>query len=205
MGFGLPVSIASLSWIGFSNVDYAIIGARLGALETGFYFRAYTVAVEYQTKIAVVMSQVGFPVLSRTSGAAELSQLYRQMIRMLTIVLFPLLVLLAISAPVAVPFLFGSQWTHAVVPVQILALGGATTLLINAVGTVLMATGRARTLLGYGTAHFVVYGLTVLVVVRLGIVAVAIAAAVVHSLFLGRRLRTDAARVDRASPASAVG
>ena len=36
----------SISWVGFSNVDYAIIGARLGALRTGLYFRAYTLAVE---------------------------------------------------------------------------------------------------------------------------------------------------------------
>jgi lipopolysaccharide exporter len=184
LGYGLPVSLASISWIGFSNVDYAIIGARLGALQTGFYFRAYTLAVEYQSKISVVMSQVGFPVLARTRSAAELSQLYRQMVRTLTIVLFPLLVLLAITAPVLVPFLFGPRWAPAAVPVQILALGGASTLVINAVGTVFMATGRARALLGYGTAHFIVYGLTVLVVVRFGLVAVAIDAAVVHTLFL---------------------
>jgi lipopolysaccharide exporter len=184
LGYGLPVSLATISWVGFSNVDYAIIGARLGALQTGFYFRAYTLAVEYQSKVAVVMTQVGFPVLARTRSAAELTQLYRQMVRVLTVALFPLLVLLAIAAPVAVPFLFGSRWAPAVVPVQILALGGASTLIINAVGTVLMATGRARALLGYGTAHFAVYGLTVLVVVRFGIVAVAIDAAVVHTLFL---------------------
>jgi lipopolysaccharide exporter len=184
LNYGLPVSLASVSWIGFSNVDYAIIGARLGALQTGFYFRAYTLSVEYQSKISVVMSQVGFPVLARTRSAAELSQLYRQMVRTLTILLFPLLVLLTITAPVLVPFLFGAQWAPAVVPVQILALGGASTLVVDAVGTVFMATGRARALLGYGTAHFVVYGLTVLVVVRYGIVAVAIDAAVVHTLFL---------------------
>jgi O-antigen/teichoic acid export membrane protein len=184
LGYGLPVSLASVSWIGFSNVDYAIIGARLGALQTGFYFRAYTLAVEYQSKISVVMSQVGFPVLARTRGAAELSQLYRQMVRTLTILLFPLLVLLTITAPVLVPFLFGPHWAPAVVPVQILALGGASTLVVDAVGTVFMATGRARALLGYGTAHFIVYGLTVLVVVRFGIIAVAIDAAVVHTLFL---------------------
>ncbi len=47
-----------------------------------------------------------------------------------------------------------------------------------------MATGRARALLGYGIAHFLVYGLTVLIVVHYGIVAVAIDAAVVHTLFL---------------------
>jgi O-antigen/teichoic acid export membrane protein len=184
LSFGLPVSLASISWIGFNNVDYAIIGARLGATQTGFYNRAYTVAVEYQNKVAVVMGQVGFPVLARAPSAAELSQLYRQMVRLLTIVLFPLLVLLAISAPVLIPFVFGPHWAPAVVPVQILALGGASTLVINAVGTVLMATGRGRALLGYGTAHFTVYGVTAFLVVRLGIVAVAVDAAIVHTLFL---------------------
>jgi O-antigen/teichoic acid export membrane protein len=184
LSFGLPFSLASISWIGFSNIDYAIIGARLGALQTGLYFRAYTLAVEYQNKITVVMTQVGFPVLARTDSRAEMARMYRQMVRLLTIVLFPLLALLAITAPVLVPFLFGARWTPAVVPVQILALGGASILVINAVGTVLMATGRARALLGYGVAHFITYGLTVLLVVRLGIVAVAIDAAVVHTLFL---------------------
>jgi lipopolysaccharide exporter len=184
LSFGLPVSLSSITWIGFSNVDYAIIGARLGAMQTGFYFRAYTLAVEYQSKVAVVMTQVGFPVLSRTRDPAELSRLFHQMVRLLTIVLFPLLVLLAIGAPVLVPFVFGPHWTPAVVPVQILAVGGASTLVIDAVGTALMASGRARALLGYGAAHFAVYGLTVLVVVRFGIVAVAIDAAIVHGLFL---------------------
>jgi lipopolysaccharide exporter len=184
MGYGGPASMAACSWVGFRNVDYAIVGARLGALQTGLYFRAYTLAVEYQSKVSVVMTQVGFPVLARSESANELTDLHRQMVRLLTIVLFPLLVLLAIVAPVLVPFMFGARWTGAVVPVQILALGGASTLVINGVGTVLMATGRARALLGYGVAHFLVYGITVFLVVQLGIVAVAIDAAVVHTLFL---------------------
>jgi O-antigen/teichoic acid export membrane protein len=184
LDYGLPVSLASISWLGFSNVDYAIIGARLGPLQTGLYFRAYTVAVEYQTKISVVMTQVGFPVLSRTRNNAELTTLHRQMVRLLTLVLFPLLALLAILAPVLIPFIFGREWTGAVVPVQILAIGGASTLVIDAAGTVLMATGRTRALLGFGIGHFLGYGLAVYLVVPLGLAAVAIAAAVVHSLFL---------------------
>ncbi len=184
LGFSLPTSLAAISWVGFSNVDYMIVGARLGALQTGFYFRAYTLAVEYQSKISVVMTQVGFPVLSRTSSDADLDRLRHQMVRLLTIVIFPILVLLAIAAPVVVPFLFGPKWGPAVVPVQILAIGGASTLVINAVGTVLMATGRARALLGYGVAHFVVYGITAFFVVPLGIAALAVDAAAVHTLFL---------------------
>ena len=66
LSYGLPASLATISWVGFSNIDYAIIGARLGALQTGLYFRAYTVAVEYQSKVAMVMGSVGFPVLART-------------------------------------------------------------------------------------------------------------------------------------------
>jgi O-antigen/teichoic acid export membrane protein len=184
LDYGLPVSMAAVGWVGFSNVDYAIIGARLGALQTGLYFRAYTLAVEYQSKVSVVMTQVGFPVLSRTRSAAELADMHRQMVRLLTILLFPLLVLLAITAPVLVPFLFGHQWAGAVVPVQILAVGGASTLVIDSVGTVLMARGRTRALLGFGMAHFFTYGLAVFLVVPLGIAAVAVAAAVVHTLFL---------------------
>lgn len=181
---GMPVSLSSVGWIGFSNIDYAIIGARLGSVQTAMYFRAYTLAVEYQSKVSVVMNQVGFPVLARARNEGDLAELRGQMVRALTIVLFPLLALLAITAPLLVPLVFGRNWAPASTPVQILALGGAATLVINAVGTVLMAKGRTRALLGFGTAHFVTYGLAVLLVVSHGIVAVAAAAAVVHSAFV---------------------
>jgi lipopolysaccharide exporter len=184
LGYALPTSLASISWVGFSNVDYAIIGARLGPMQTGLYYRAYTVAVEYQKKISVVMGQVGFPVLARTRSDVELADMHHQMVRLLTIVLFPLLLLLAILAPELIPLVFGHAWAGAVVPVQILAAGGASTLVIDAAAPVLMATGRPRALLGFGVAHFAVYGLTVLLVVPLGIVAVAVAAAAVHAVFL---------------------
>src|SRR5439155_6113348 len=129
-------------WVGFRNCDYAIVGARLGAVQAGLYFRAYSIAIEYQKKISLVMSAVGFPVLSRAGSAEEMAALRGQMVRLLTIVLFPLLVLLAVLAPVFVPWLFGPAWAPAVVPTQILALGGAATLVIDAVGAALMAQGR---------------------------------------------------------------
>lgn len=182
--FALPMSLASLTWVGFSNVDYAVIGARLGPTQTGLYYRAYSIAVEYQSKLGMVMSQIGFPVLSRTADSDQMDYLHRHMVRLLTIALFPLLVLLAITAPTLVPFVFGSNWSAASGPVQVLALGGAATVLIDAAGTVLMASGRPRALLGFGAGHFLVYGVAVLIVAPLGITAVAVAAAVVHSAFV---------------------
>jgi PST family polysaccharide transporter len=184
LGYGLPASLASVSWVGFRNSDYAIIGARLGAVEAGYYFRAYQLAVEYQKKISLVMGQVGFPVLARAESAEQRAAIRTQMVRMLTILLFPLLAVLAIVAPVLVPWAFGPAWAPAALPTQILALGGAATLVIDAAGVAFMAAGRARALLGFGWAHFLVYAPAVLVVAPLGLAAVAAAAAVVHTLFL---------------------
>jgi O-antigen/teichoic acid export membrane protein len=183
-GYALPASVAAVSWVGFRNCDYAIVGARLGAEQAGFYFRAYQLAVEYQKKISQVMSTVGFPVLARAESRGETSSMHGKMAQLLTVLLFPLLALLAVLAPVLVPTLFGPQWEPAVLPTQILALGGAATLVIDTAGTALMAKGRARSVLGYGWAHFGVYAGTVLLLAPLGLPAVAVAAAVVHTAFL---------------------
>jgi PST family polysaccharide transporter len=184
MRYGLPASLAAVSWVGFRNCDYAIVGARLGPLQAGYYFRAYQLGVEYQKKISLVMGQVGFPVLARAESHKEMSALQSQMARLLTTLLFPLLTLLAIVAPVAVPWIFGPAWEPAVVPTQILAVGGAATLVIDAAGAALMARGRTRALLGYGVAHFAVYAAVVFVVSPLGLPAVAVGASVVHTAFL---------------------
>jgi PST family polysaccharide transporter len=182
--YGLPAGLASASWVGFRNCDYAIVGARLGVLQAGYYFRAYTLAVEYQKKVSLVMGQIGFPLLARASTPEQRAAMRAEMVRVLTMTLFPCLVLLAVLAPELVPWLFGPAWAPATTATQILALGGAATLVIDAAGAVLQADGRARALLGYGIAHFVVYAAAVLVASRFGLVGVAIGAAVVHVSFL---------------------
>jgi len=85
---------------------------------------------------------------------------------------------------VVVPFLFGPAWEPAVLPTQILAGAGAATIVIDAVGVVLMAEGRTRAMLGYGIAHFAIYAGAVLLASSHGLAAVSAAAAGVHVVFL---------------------
>jgi O-antigen/teichoic acid export membrane protein len=184
LSYGGPAALAAVGWVGFRNCDYAIVGARLGALSAGYYYRAYTLAVEYQKKITQLIGTLGFPLLSRASSPDDQSLLRSKMVRLETLVLFPMLVLLAIVAPILIPWFFGSEWEPAVVPTQILALGGAATLVIDAVGAALMASGRPRAILGYGWGHFACYAGAVVLVAPLGITAIAIAAATVHSAFV---------------------
>ena len=61
MSYGLPASIASISWVGFRNCDYAIVSARLGAVQAGYYFRAYMLAVEYRRRSASSWVRWGSP------------------------------------------------------------------------------------------------------------------------------------------------
>jgi PST family polysaccharide transporter len=182
--YGGPAALACIAWTGFRNGDYAIIGAKLGTAQAGFYWRAYQLSVEYQRKISVLMQQMAFPMLARTEGEVQMHALRRRMVQLTTVVLFPLLVSLALLAPTFVPWAFGPDWQPAVLPTQILALGGAAVLVTDAVGSALMAAGRSRALLGYGVAHFAVYAGAVLVVASHGLAAVAGAAAVVHTIFL---------------------
>ncbi|HEY7633120.1 MAG TPA: oligosaccharide flippase family protein [Thermoleophilaceae bacterium] len=182
--YGLPASLACFCWVGFRNGDYAIVGARLGATQAGYYWRGFQLAVEYQTKISSVMTQMAFPVLARTEGADEMHELRRRMVQLLALVTFPLLSLLVLLAPILIPWAFGADWEPAVLPTQILAGAGAATVLIDAVGSVLMASGRARALLSYGVAHFAVYIAAVLVGSRYGIAGVSVAAVLSHAAFL---------------------
>ena len=182
--YGGPAALACVAWTGFRNGDYAIVGAQLGSAQAGLYWRGYQLAVDYQRKISIVTTQMAFPVLARTAGREEMLVLWRRMVQLLTVTLFPLLVLLVLLAPKVVPWVFGPAWEPAVLPAQILAAGGAAMLVIDAVGSALMAAGRTKAMLVYGIGHFVAYAGAVVIVAPRGLAAVAIAAGVVHFLFL---------------------
>lgn len=181
---GIPAASGAASLVGFQNCDYVIVGARLGTLQAGYYFRAYTLGVVYQTKVSQVMNSVGFPVLSRAASEDEVHRLRERMVHIVTLILFPLLAALAIVAPRFVTWFYGPAWQASVVPVQILTIGGAAMLVAQAVTVAMLGTGRARAVMWWGWGHFLAYGAAVFAVARLGLPAVAAAAVVVHTTFL---------------------
>ena len=181
---GIHTASAAASLVGFQNCDYVIIGARLGALQTGYYFRAYSLSVMYQKKVTQVLTSVGFPVLARAPGEDAVDRLRQRMVHAITLILFPLLTALAIVAPRFVTWFYGPAWHASIVPVQILAIGGGAMLVAEAVTVTLLATGRTRAVMLSGWGHFIAYGAAVFAVAGLGLTAIAVAAAVVHTTFL---------------------
>jgi O-antigen/teichoic acid export membrane protein len=148
-GFGLPAALAGLVEVLFRNVDYAILAAQLSAATTGIYYRAFNLGVVYQDKLSGVMVQIAYPVYSRTSDKAELRSMHERAARVHAAIIFPLLTLLIVLAPVLVPFLFGSY------------------------SQVMLAIGRPRPLLLFNIGRLALYAGAVLLASRHGLMAVA--------------------------------
>lgn len=174
-GFGLPAAGAAVLYTGYRNVDYLILGARLGAAQVGFYFRAFQLAVEYQRKISNIMLRVAFPVYSRAAGASDMRMLRSRIVRAHATILFPLLALLIATAPVLVPWLFGPAWEPAVLPTQILAVAGMANAVLTGTGPLILAAGRPAALLHFSLVSLVLYATAIFLAVPLGIIGVCVA------------------------------
>ena len=175
LGFGMPASVQGLAWMATRNIDYAIVGARLGAHALGFYWRAYTLGIEYQNKISQIMTRLAFPLYSRTEDRDHMSAVHSRVLRVHAIVLFPLLALLIATAPVLIPWLLGARWKPAVEPTQILAVAGMMLALIAGFGQAALAAGKPGALVTNNLFTLAIYGPTVYFVAPHGLVALSVA------------------------------
>jgi O-antigen/teichoic acid export membrane protein len=194
-GFATPVTLSSLAYSCFRNVDYLILGARMSAADVGYYWRAYQLGVVYQEKISQIMLRISFPVFSRTETLEELRRVRMRIVRVHATVLVPLLGALVGVAPVAIPWLFGPQWEAAVVPAQILAVAGIGDVLVTGTGPLMVAIGRPGILLAWNVAELALYAAMIyvlapygLVTVSIGVAAFSIVSMVLTQVALLRRL-----------------
>ncbi len=154
---GAPAAGAGLASIGTRNVDYAILGARLSAAQVGYYYRAFTLGVEYERKISGIVSRIAFPVYSRTEDIGHMRSVRRRIVRLNATLIFPCLAFFIVVAPVFVPWLFGDRWEPAVTLAQILALAGMAATLKNTIDPLVLAAGRPRSLMAFSSGEVAIY------------------------------------------------
>lgn len=164
----VPAGVAALSYQGFRNIDYVIVGAQLGAAQAGFYWRAFQLGVEYQKKATIIMARLALPIYSRTEDVAHMRAVRERIVRVQATALFPFLAAFIAIAPTLIPFVYGERWEPAVVPSQILAGAGMVVVLSTGMGPLVMAAGYARALAWWNLALLLVYGATVFVAAALG-------------------------------------
>lgn len=173
LSFGLPAGGSALLATSFRSVDYLVLAGRMRPADVGFYWRAFALGVEYQTKISVIMQRVAYPVFARTPSRDELRRLRLRVMATHAAIIFPLLATLVAVAPVLVPWLFGERWEPAVLPTQILSGGGMAAALIAGSPSFVLALGRPKALLAYNIVSVAGLALTAYVSAPLGLVGVA--------------------------------
>ncbi|HEV7482618.1 MAG TPA: oligosaccharide flippase family protein [Solirubrobacterales bacterium] len=182
--FGSPAAAAGVLYVAISNVDYAVLAARLSATQVGIYWRAFQLGVLYQDKLSGVMMRLAFPLYSRTSDLNEMKRLHERATRVHGAVVVPLLAILIVTAPELVPLVFGDAWRAAVEPTQILAVAGMIAAILTGYPQLMLAAGRPRPLMIFNCCVLVVYGLAVFATASLGLATVAVAVVVVHVAML---------------------
>jgi PST family polysaccharide transporter/lipopolysaccharide exporter len=182
--FGGPASAAGVVYVAISNVDYAVLAARLNPAQVGIYWRAFQLGVMYQDKLSGIMMRLAFPIYSRTNDLAEMKGLHERATRIHGAVVAPLLAILIVTAPELVPLVFGDAWRAAVEPAQILAVAGMIAAILTGYPQVMLAAGRPRPLMVFNLCVLLVYGVAVYLTAGLGLVAVAIAVVAIHVAIL---------------------
>jgi len=185
MSFGLYQMGERSIYYWAANVDYLLIGRYLGPSQLGVYTIAYNLVVLPLVKLNPVLTKVAFPVFARRQDdPAALRRGFGELIELVAFATFPLLIGLGVTAPVAVPAIFGASWQPAVVLVQIMVVMGLLKCLSNPLGSMLLAKGRADIGFWLNVAGTAVTVVVLWFVVGYGTSAVAWAHTVINIAFV---------------------
>lgn len=139
------------------RTDQILIGTVLGTSALGYYNFAFNLTARPIGSINPVLTRVAFPLFARVQHDTERLRIgYVRLLRFLTMINAPLLVGLAVVAPIAVPTIFGAKWAVTIVPIQILCIVSLLRSTINPIGSLQLAKGRADMGFWWNVACFLV-------------------------------------------------
>ena len=174
-GFSVRIFAATiLSWSN-GNLDKALVGRVLGAASLGAYSLAYTAMLLPSALIGRPFQQVLSPAYSRIQDDPErLERAWLRSKRVSVAAVTPALLGLIVAAPDFIHVFFGDQWDAAVVPLQVLCIGGVAHSLSSMHWSVLQARGEAATLLRITVMSAAVLWTAFVAGLQWGIVGVAV-------------------------------
>jgi O-antigen/teichoic acid export membrane protein len=104
--------------------DNVVIARILGPAALGLYGRAYQLMALPGSMVGEAIDRVLFPVLSRIQGSErQLLRAYRRGVALVALFTLPAAIFSMVLAPELVRVVLGSQWSGAVLPFRILAIG----------------------------------------------------------------------------------
>lgn len=126
-----------------ANVDYLIVGRRLGVDILGIYFIAYSIPHVVVREFSQVLMKVLFPVLSKVQDDEErFKNGYLKCIKFISMISFPTCMGMMITGEYFIRVLYGQKWEAAIIPFKILCFSGMAKSLLTTMGSIYRSKGR---------------------------------------------------------------
>lgn len=187
--FGAPISGIALLSLVLDNIDYFVIGRRLGATQLGYYTMAFRLPELLVVSVCAVISQVLFSSFSRLQHDKPALQLqFLSAVSTVATITVPTGLGLAAAAPALVPVILGPEFGESIPLLQLLGVYAAIYSLSFHAGDVFKATGRTGLLLITSLAQLLCFVPALWVAAGYSTVAVAATFVVLHLIFTIVRL-----------------
>jgi PST family polysaccharide transporter len=132
-----------LLWYGNTNFDLAFVGRLLGAVGLGYYQTARALTDELRARITVPIQHVLFPAYSlMQNDLARFRAAALRSTRLLAVIIVPMGIGIAATAPSLVRVLYGEQWLPMVPILEVIALAGTVRASLAVNGPIFSATNR---------------------------------------------------------------
>lgn len=144
-----------------SRVDQMLIGAILGPVTLGFYSIAFRIIYLPINVVSPILTQVAFPFFSKIQDdTSRLKKNYLKYMNLILSINGPVLVGIAVLAPVFIPLVLGDRWEPTIPIIQALAVYIFIRSVFNASGSLILAKGKAEWELYWSIAMLVVVPLS---------------------------------------------
>lgn len=185
--FLFGMNIVGGDFVDFLSVhsDDFLIGYFLGSVALGYYTLAYNLLIVTTDLLISVPNAVAFPLLSSLqSDSASVTRAFGQVILLQSMIAFPIFLGIAALSSELIIQLYGTSWTASIPVLQILMLIGIVRSAVYIYSSVFRAAGKPSWRFGIYllTAALNVVGFVL--VVRLGIAAVAASYVIVSYLLM---------------------
>ena len=141
--FGLKVLANGIVEFFRGNSDYAFVGKVLGAYNLGIYTLSFNVATLAQNRITNVVREALLPAYAMIQDEPKrLQDAASKAAQYLALIVFPASLGLLAIAPEFIRLVYGSKWEEAIIPAQILLVGGALLAINPVVERIVIAVGR---------------------------------------------------------------
>lgn len=144
MRLGMPLALSNLVAFLMLNVDYMVVGARLGPEALGLYLLAFNLAALPSTVITTMIRTVAVPAFGRLHAAGTLAGAVPDLIRGIAWITFPICALLAALGVPLMHGLYGEAWIPGAVALIGLGVFGAARILSELYADLAVGAGHTR-------------------------------------------------------------